>query len=166
MLALTAALDSYSQAMKKSWLLQSSREKLWLLRPLTLTVKPWKKLALTALDSYSQALEKFGSYSPWLLQSRIGNIWLLQPFTLTVKHWKNLALTALGWLSFLPETFNFLDGYALYTMQRLIPKLKPFSNICLGDFWVCICFTTLPPQTKRKLYLVKCWWTRRSLKDR
>ena len=151
MLALTAALDSYSQAMKKSWLLQSSREKLWLLRPLTLTVKPWKKLALTALDSYSQALEKFGSYSPWLLQSRIGNIWLLQPFTLTVKHWKNLALTALGWLSFLPETFNFLDGYALYTMQRLIPKLKPLLKHLSRRFLGLYLFHHPAPPNKKEI---------------
>ena len=43
-----------------------ARGKIWLLQPLTLTVKHWKNLALTALDSYSQALEKIGSYSPRL----------------------------------------------------------------------------------------------------
>ena len=53
--------------------------KIWLLQPLTLTVKHWNNLALTALDSYSQALEKIGSYSPRLA--------VIPPWNLQLSWW-------------------------------------------------------------------------------
>ena len=175
--------DSYNEdrenvgSYSSPWLLQSSNEKI-----LTLTVKPWKVVALTALDSHSQAVEKFGSYSPWLWQSSIGKIWLFQPLTLTVKDWKHLALTALHSYSQALEKFgsysprlavippwNLQLSWWVCAIHHATPHpeiktlLKHLSRRFLGLY---LFHRPAPSQTKRKLYLVKCWWTRRSLKDR